>query len=348
QCFELLEQLPHRQSYQVCLQTLRLSEPWHSVLVSPIKDDHGVVLGAMLVFRRCQESFTVAESRFLEQVTNQCAIAIRQSLLYQAAQKQVEELERLHQLKDDFLNTVSHELRTPMSTIHTAINGLEQQLSLGKLRRLDNPETLSQWQSVDQWLNLLRDSSQREMALIEDLLKLSHLESGTEPFVSSTLDLQAWLPHIVDVFRRQTQPQHQHISVDIVDTLPPLTTDFTLLERVVRELLQNAYKYTPADELIHISAKIDDIAPPVMILAVTNSGVSLPPKECERIFDKFYRVPKNDPWQHEGTGLGLALVRRLVEHLHGAIYATSTNQQVSLVIRLPLQPNPTHSLKSLS
>jgi signal transduction histidine kinase len=70
-------------------------------------------------------------------------------------------------------------------------------------------------------------------------------------------------------------------------------------------------------------------------LSVTNSGVEIPAIECDRVFDKFYRIPHNDPWKHGGTGLGLALVKKLVERLEGTIWVESANRQTSFVMRFP-------------
>ncbi|HEY9806129.1 MAG TPA: GAF domain-containing protein, partial [Candidatus Obscuribacterales bacterium] len=124
---EIYQQLLQGQYLQFCIcngLTIRSIQASSTMLACPIVDDQGV-LGDLWLFRSSAHMFNELEIRLVQQVANQCAIAIRQARLYQAAQVQVSELEKLNQLKDDFLSTVSHELRTPMSSIKMATQMLE-------------------------------------------------------------------------------------------------------------------------------------------------------------------------------------------------------------------------------
>lgn len=382
QCFEDLFQRANGLSYQVCIQIKALQSCWYTVFFCPITDDRGSLLGDIILLRDCGSVFKDAEVHFVQQVATQCAIAIRQSQLYQAAQTQVEELERLNQLKDDFLSTISHELRTPMSNIQMGIDALERHLHHPLTFEREGGEPIlavDQWTVIMQCIQMLKDESQRESELIEDLLNLSRLEAGTEPFLPTEMALRSWLSHISEVFLTQTRRRNQRLVINVAHSLRPLTTDFTLLERIITELLQNACKYTPPGGSITISAylqtgkpdRVSAVRPhmchqnpglgdgaqvanplqdyqqgasecnediPMMVIQVSNTGIEIPYEECDRIFDKFYRIPSNDPWKHGGTGLGLALVKRLVEHLRGTIHAFSANQQVHMLLRLPLLP----------
>lgn len=260
------------------------------------------------------------EMRLVQQVTNQCAIALRQAHLYAGAQAQVQELERLNQLKDDFLSTVSHELRTPMSNIKMATQMLEISLTpLGLLAEASNP--------VQRYFNILREAEQREMTLINDLLDLTRLDAETEPLQYTATDLHHYLPHLAEPFLERIQQQQQYLAFQLPDTLPPFTTDQTYFKRLLTELLHNACKYTPAGETITVSAQATGA---VLELCVSNTGVEIPATEYERIFDKFYRIPNHDPWKHGGTGLGLALVKKLAAHLGGSIQVASGAGQTAL------------------
>ena len=95
------------------------------------------------------------------------------------------------------------------------------------------------------------------------------------------------------------------------------------------ELLQNACKYTPAGETITLTAQTNETA---LAICVSNSGVEIPAIECDRIFDKFYRIPNNDPWKHEGTGLGLTLVKKLAEYLGASIRVASSDKQTTFTL----------------
>jgi PAS domain S-box-containing protein len=291
-------------------------------LVCPVFDDQGV-LGDIWLFRLEACGFNELELQLVQQVANHCAIALRQSRLYQAAQHQVQELERLNQLKDDFLSTISHELRTPMSNIKMATQMLE--INLQSLNILTNESA----NSINRYFKILHEEGQREIGLINDLLDITRLDAGTESFSPTSVTLQCWLPHIVESFAERIHSQQQTLQLNIADHLPPLTTDVFYLERILIELITNACKYTPAQETITLSAQTTLTG---LEICVTNTGVEIDPEEHDRIFDKFYRIPNNDPWKYGGTGLGLALVKKLADHLDASIHVKSGDRQTSFIL----------------
>ncbi len=236
-------------------------------------------------------------------------------------EKQVAELQRLNYLKDDFLSTVSHELRTPMTNIKMAIELL-------KITR--SPETTAHY------LKILQAECDRETDLINDLLDLQRLEAGAQIFLPQPIDLQDCLPNIIEPFYQRTDAQKQMLAVYLDTQLPQLLADQPSLERIVAELINNACKYTPPAGAITILAKW---IPPHIELAVQNSGVEIPDAELPRIFDKFYRVPHADPWKQGGTGLGLALVKKLVICLGGSISVKSGAGQTTFTVKFPLDYN---------
>jgi len=325
----LYVQLFQGRSVHFCLiqpNVIRPEQAPKSVLACPIADNQGV-LGDLWLFKPISEWFNEREIHLVQQVAIQCAIALRQSRLYQAAQAQVEELERLNQLKDDFLSTVSHELRSPMSSIKMATQMLE--ISLNQLGILSDEANL-----VKRYFKILQEEGQREINLINDLLDLARLDAGTEPLSPLEIRLQFYIPHISETFAARMQQQQQHFILQIPENLPPITTDLRYLERILTELLHNACKYTPHGETIKVSAEATSDA---VEICVSNSGTEISPVECDRIFDKFYRIPNNDPWKHGGTGLGLALVKGMLQQLGGTIAVSSHSQPstTSFTIRLP-------------
>ncbi|MBW4582612.1 MAG: PAS domain-containing protein [Tildeniella nuda ZEHNDER 1965/U140] len=323
---DLYDQVLRGQSVHCCVTSLtadpcRNIKHISTILICPLMDESGV-LGDMWLFKPQHTSFEELEIRLVQQVANQCAIALRQSRLYQAAQSQVEELERLNQLKDDFLSTVSHELRTPMSNIKMATQMLEIGLKpLGVFDDEANP--------INRYFNILREEGQREIRLINDLLDLARLDAGVEPLTLTSIALTPFLAHLAEPFLERTHKQQQQLLIEVPETLPSLITDRAYLERILTELLQNACKYSPAGETITLAAHATAT---ITTIHVTNSGVTIPAVECDRIFDKFYRIPNNDPWKYGGTGLGLTLVQKLTERLGATIHFTSSDNQTTVTL----------------
>ncbi len=359
---DILVQMMQGQHVQFCPVTqpanFRRIIQNYAVLSCPLINETGV-FGDIWLYRPHQFCFSDLEIRLVEQVANQCSIALRQSQLYQAAQKQVEALERLNYLKDDFLSTISHELRTPISNIKMATQLLEEAL----LRQEDRtkleatfegndssqPRSLNQLTSssekVGQYLQILKDECRQEINLINDLLDITRLEAETEPLSVVTVEMRNWILQILESFEERSQAQQQELQIDIPDTLPALTTDLLSLQRVLMELLDNACKYTPAGETIRVQVQVTQNSDTQfkemvydLVVYVTSTGVQIPEAERDRIFDKFYRIPNDDPWKYRGTGLGLALVKKLVKRLAGTIQVEIADRQITFILQVPLQP----------
>lgn len=282
------------------------------------------------------------EIHLVQQVANQCAIALRQARLYEAAQMQVKELERLNQLKDDFLSTISHELRTPIASMKMVLELLMAVADQGCNLVEGMTNTSAQDNRVVQYFQVLQEECDRELALVEDLLSLQHVEAGTYTTQRIPINLQDLIPYLVEPFEIRTQNQQQTLQVNLAPDLPSIYSDPQSINRIITELLSNACKYTPAGETISISVSITpevtaSVSTHSLQVNISNTGAGIAPEELPRIFDKFYRIPNNDPWKHGGTGLGLALVKKLVEKMGGAITVDSRNQITCFRVDLPLE-----------
>lgn len=292
---------------------------------TPMRDQDGNLVGAILLFR------DITQRRLVEE---------RNEAIHRASQLeiQMEELRRLHQLKDDFLNTVSHELRTPLTSMKMAIHMLE--ILLGQQGVLS--ATTSPGDRIDRYFQILRDQCNQEMNLINDLLDLQRLNVETIPLSTSTIVLHEWLPKQVDRFLDQCAYYQQHLTLTINPPLPAIQSDIVSLERVIAELLNNACKYTPSGETITVTAGVAPlrqvIDAPTVEIRITNSGTELTPLELASIFDQFSRIVRVDVRNQGGTGLGLTLVHKLLHRLGGEIRAESGNRYVSFIVKLPFEP----------
>ncbi|MDZ8053705.1 MAG: response regulator [Aulosira sp. ZfuVER01] len=310
---------------------------------TPLRDNNGAVAGAVMVFRddtqrRLAEERNLAAERALQLET------------------QMAEIQRLNKLKEDFLATTSHEMRTPLSHIKMAISMLENILDKPSIL---NSKGVAASESVTQYLNILRDQCERELNLVDDLLEMRMIDADICPLELTSIQLQSWLPHIAETFQELAQAQQQILEINIPPDLPPLVSDLALLTRIVSELLNNACKYTPAGEQITVNVQLPDENTQSEVLSVqiiiSNSGVEIPAKEKSLIFEPFYRILKSktkekftifesdyqiaqsELTQETGTGLGLALVKKLVGHLQGTIEVTSTQSLTTFILQLPLQ-----------
>ncbi len=329
---EEYRQLQQGQCFQFCQFVAALRSPM-AILACPIWDEQGA-LGHLLLFKSQEEWFDEQEICLAQQVANQCAIAIHQARLYQATQAQVTELERLNQLKDDFLSTVSHELRTPITNMKMAIHMLSRTLEQNQslFAEMKNPE--AQRSKVTRYFQILLNECERETHLIDDLLDLQRIETGRQPFLPRTLQLYEWLPPLLEPFEQRTRTRQQRLEAQIAPNLPPVVCDSASLERIVTELLNNACKYTPPDEMIRLTIQSEGEC---VQLKVCNTGIEIPPQEQSRIFDKFYRIPKADRWQQGGTGLGLALVQKLVARMDATIQVESGSGQTCFTVVIPFK-----------
>jgi hypothetical protein len=288
---------------------------------APFLNDDGTTAGVVLVFRDVTEHRLAAE----QVITLQRA---------QVLEHQMEELQRLNQLKDDFLSTISHELRTPLSNIKLAIQMLE--ITLDRQNETDL-ETSSMNLRLSSYLNILREQCNQELMLINDLLDLQKLEGNAHPLEQTSIELEHWILHVMDAFRERTQRQQQRLQAILQPDLPMLVSDLAILTRILTELLTNAHKYTPADEEITVFASIENES--YLHLKVCNTGVEIPANELTRIFDKFYRISVNgDRWARDGTGLGLALIKKMAAYLGGSIWAENGPRQLCFTVELPLTP----------
>lgn len=298
-------------------------------------------------------------------ITERKAAEVALSQTQSAAQAQIDEMERLSRLKDEFLSTVSHELRTPLTNMKMAISmlGIALQLEAGTDHTsLANclPETLLNQDraKAKRYFHILNNECDREINLINNFLDLQKLDSNVKSLILETIDIPTWLNRLVQVFQTRHHRFNQPLYLQIAADLPKLNCDPFSLERVLIELLTNACKFSPSTGQVYLNVNIvngDDFnihelntkglntkglnpnqTNQVLQFTITNTGTEIPVSEIPRIFDKFYRIPSNDPWKQGGTGLGLALVKKLTKHMGGQISVVSRSNQTSFTVSFPL------------
>lgn len=310
-------QLLRGQSCLFCFSGKALLEDRQVVMACPLLDK-GQVLGDLWIFRSARRPFDDPEIRLIQQVANQCAIGLRQARLFQAAQEQVQALERLNQLKDDFISTVSHELRTPLASLKMALKML--QIARSEEKRA-------------QYFLIAERECQREIELINDLLDLQRLQAGAYALEVQALTWRDLLGDLLTVTEERARAKGQTFQAS-VPLESSLTTDPLLLGRILRELLHNAVKYTPPQGSIRLQIETENCRSRIQV----RNSQEIPAEELTRIFERFYRIPSNDPWKEGGTGLGLALVKQMVDQLRGSIEVSSAAGWTTFTLHLPHLP----------
>ncbi|MBA3459765.1 MAG: HAMP domain-containing histidine kinase [Deltaproteobacteria bacterium] len=231
----------------------------------------------------------------------------------------------LAQLKSDFVSTVSHELKTPLTSIRMFAEMLEQGVAQG------DPAKMARYHGV------IVQESQRLGLLIANLLDYAQIEKGTRRYTPSRQDLAGLARLAVTTFETLRDPDGERNSIEVEVSPESMRADVEVdrdvVVQAVLNLLANAAKYGGAEKPIEVAAGADATGG---WISVRDHGPGIPPVEQARIFREFYRSPEAYRSGVEGTGLGLALVKRHIEALGGTVeVASELGQGATFTIRLP-------------
>lgn len=228
------------------------------------------------------------------------------------------------QIKHEFVSLVSHELRTPLTSIHGAL----KLLTTGKLGQL-----ASQGQAL---LEIALSNTERLTRLINDVLDLERIESGRIKMIRVRCQVADLLNQAAQAMMSMAQAQGVTLQVMPVDT--HIYADPDHVEQTLTNLLSNAIKFSPQGETVLLKA-IDQ--PHQVLFKVIDHGRGIPEDKLETIFERFQQVDVSDTRNHGGTGLGLTICRKIVQHHNGRIWVTSIHGRGStFCFTLPKTPTP--------
>jgi two-component system phosphate regulon sensor histidine kinase PhoR len=229
----------------------------------------------------------------------------------------ITDLRRADQIRRDFVANVSHELRTPLTAIRGYVEALQ-----------DEP---SQSESSRRFLDIVGRHAGRMDRLVSDLLRLARLDARQEVLEAVPLDLEKLVAGIVGDLTPSIEAKRQRVRISIAPGARHINADAAKLHDIIRNLVENASKYSPDGAAIGVSANRDD---GWLTLEVSDSGPGIPSEDLTRVFERFYQVDKSRA--SGGTGLGLAIVKHLVELHGGSVEAANRFEGGAIFsVRLP-------------
>jgi signal transduction histidine kinase len=278
-----------------------------------------LVVGQPLGF----DPFGEAERQKLEVVAGIAARAI-QNAGYLAREQEIREsLEELNRVKTDFVSSVSHELRTPL----TSILGYVEILGDGFGGGLTDEQA--------RMLGIVGRNAERLLGLIEELLLMASLESGTLRLSVAPVSVRALLNDVHQAVVPELSARALDVSVDVAVDADMITGDARRLDRALLNLLTNAIKFTPDGGRVRIAARR---AGDVVHIEVADNGLGIPFEDQPKIFERFFRSSSSAHLALPGTGLGLSITKMIVEGHGGSItVASSPGDGTTMTISLPLE-----------
>jgi signal transduction histidine kinase/DNA-binding response OmpR family regulator len=296
-------------------------EPVTSAAILPIRSNIAHHLaGFMITGLSPRSQFDESYRNFLELMSTQIATTVANARAYEEERKRSQALAEIDRAKTAFFSNVSHEFRTPLT------------LMLGPLEELLARSHTDLSPAAKSQLELVNRNGVRLLRLVNTLLDFSRIEAGRVQASYQPTDLAAFTTDLASVFRSATERAGLELKIECPALPAPVYVDRDMWEKIVLNLVSNAFKFTFEGEIrIHLEQQGDAVE-----LQVTDTGVGIPADEMPRLFERFHRVDNTRSRTHEGSGIGLALVYELVR-LHGGFMRAESEEGSgsTFFIRIP-------------
>ncbi len=274
-----------------------------SELAVPLKRA-GEILGVLNLESDQPGAFGPEDVLLAESLADAVALALENARLYAALAVEHERLQVLERLRDDLTHTLVHDLRNPLTTV----SGVLEALQVTAARSLPAAQL--------EMLEVARRGADRMAALIDAILDVSRLESGKLPLKRGPTLLAPLVEEMLRMQAPAARDKALRLESAVPPTLAPAFADPVLIGRVLQNLVGNAVKFTPAEGSVRIQAELEACDPPMLRIAVSDSGPGILPEVRDRLFQKFAAAGDG-----QGSGLGLAFCRLVVEAHGGRIWA---------------------------
>jgi signal transduction histidine kinase len=296
-------------------------QPPHQAMAIPITlqghpTPSAVMIAALNPYRRLEAQYM----SFIRLVTDQIVQALANATVIGAERRRAEAIAALDKAKTLFFSNISHEFRTPIT------------LMLGPLEELLD-QTAVEWGTARPSVETAYRNALRLLKLVNTLLDFSRIESGRSEARFAATDIADYTRNLADNFRSAIERAGLRFEVLTAPAIPPVWVDEGMWEKIVFNLLSNAFKYTLQGSITVEVKAVEDHA----VLTVADTGIGIPAEELPYIFDRFHRVQNTQGRTFEGTGIGLSLIRELVQ-LHGGTIGVESVKDMGSVFsaRIPL------------
>lgn len=287
-----------------------------SIVAVPMKSQSAYL--GVLILGSDDILFAPSDSDFLSVLCSQATIALQNARLFTEIQQAYQQLQMLDHMKSEFINIAAHELRTPLAILMGYANVLEE----------DTPDGQQMFVS-----NISRNAM-RLRALIDDMLNLQYLESGIPVLSQDEVNLYEVVEGITQDVALFAEEKTLKIHIDIPADFPVMIADRQKLELILVNLFHNAVKFTPPEGSITLKAATDN---DYVFISINNTGSVIPKEKLHQIFERFYQIEATLTREHGGAGLGLAIVRGMVEVCGGTISVSSSVEDgTTFSFKLPL------------
>lgn len=228
----------------------------------------------------------------------------------------------LGKMKSDFVSTISHEFKSPL----TSIRQLAEMLQAGRVPSEERRQ---------RYYNVLLEQSERLSLLIDNILDFARMEEGKKEFEFEMVDMGPLLEELVSTIQQQVRHEGFTVQAEIDTPLPSIQADRAAITQAITNLIDNAIKYSAGAKKIYVRGFTRNQH---LIIAVQDFGVGIEPEEIDKVFERFYRGGDELTRTVKGSGLGLTLVKQIVQAHHGSVHVESEPGRGSTFsIRLPLQ-----------
>jgi signal transduction histidine kinase len=291
-----------------------------SILGVPLKVKDEVIGVMELLNKVDEQGFVQDDIQIASTLAAQAAIAIENARLLDELQRAYDDLAELDQLKSNFVSIASHELRTPLSVILGYASFLREEVS----------------GEAGEQIDIVLQSAMRLRSIIDDMVNLRHVDTGQAQLERDIFSMAELISDVAGEFDQLAKAKQQILRVDLPEDLLKIDADWQKIYLVLANLLSNAIKFTLPQGRVQVSAqrKGEEIW-----ICVMDTGIGIPERDYNRIFDRFYQVEPSLTRRYEGMGLGLSVAKSMVELHNGRMWVESVVGKGSrFTVVLPVSP----------